>query len=115
MTSTRQVVLFACVHNAGRSLMAASFFNQLAVPKKARALSAGTRRAARANRHVDADFARPFGSRRSSPNQGDVDGQGKSRCNNDDRRRPQAEHHERPDAHFFPLTPREREDEHRGE
>jgi arsenate reductase len=42
MTSTRQTVLFACVHNAGRSLMAAAFFNQLAEPKKARALSAGT-------------------------------------------------------------------------
>jgi arsenate reductase len=35
-------VLFACVHNAGRSQMAAAFFNQLADPQKARALSAGT-------------------------------------------------------------------------
>ena len=42
MTSTLQTVLFACVHNAGRSLMAAAFFNQLADSKKARALSAGT-------------------------------------------------------------------------
>ena len=35
-------VLFACVHNAGRSQMAAAFFNQLANPTKARAVSAGT-------------------------------------------------------------------------
>ena len=35
-------VLFACVHNAGRSQMAAAFFNQLADPLKARAISAGT-------------------------------------------------------------------------
>jgi protein-tyrosine-phosphatase len=37
-----KTVIFACVHNAGRSQMAAAFFNQLADPKKARALSAGT-------------------------------------------------------------------------
>jgi arsenate reductase len=35
-------VIFACVHNAGRSQMAAAFFNQLADPKKAEAVSAGT-------------------------------------------------------------------------
>ena len=35
-------VLFACTHNAGRSHMAAAFFNQLADPAKARAISAGT-------------------------------------------------------------------------
>jgi arsenate reductase len=35
-------VLFACVHNAGRSQMAAAFFTQLAAPATARALSAGT-------------------------------------------------------------------------
>jgi arsenate reductase len=35
-------VIFACVHNAGRSQMAAAFFNQLADPTRARALSAGT-------------------------------------------------------------------------
>jgi arsenate reductase len=34
--------IFACVHNAGRSQMAAAFFNQLADPAKAHALSAGT-------------------------------------------------------------------------
>ena len=38
-----QKVLFACVHNAGRSQMAAALFNALADPSKARALSAGTR------------------------------------------------------------------------
>ena len=35
-------VLFACVHNAGRSQMAAALFNQLADPARARAISAGT-------------------------------------------------------------------------
>jgi len=35
-------VIFACVHNAGRSQMAAAFFNALADPVKARATSAGT-------------------------------------------------------------------------
>lgn len=35
-------VLFACLHNAGRSQMAAAFFNALADPLKAQALSAGT-------------------------------------------------------------------------
>jgi protein-tyrosine-phosphatase len=35
-------VIFACVHNAGRSQMAAAFFNQLADPNEAHATSAGT-------------------------------------------------------------------------
>jgi arsenate reductase len=35
-------VLFACVHNAGRSQMAAAWFNRLSDPAKARAISAGT-------------------------------------------------------------------------
>jgi protein-tyrosine-phosphatase len=35
-------VIFACIHNAGRSQMAAAFFNQLADPQKAQAVSAGT-------------------------------------------------------------------------
>jgi arsenate reductase (thioredoxin) len=35
-------VLFACVHNAGRSQMAAAWFNLLSDPNKARAISAGT-------------------------------------------------------------------------
>jgi arsenate reductase (thioredoxin) len=39
-------VVFACVQNAGRSQMAAAFFNELADPAKARAVSAGTRPAA---------------------------------------------------------------------
>jgi arsenate reductase (thioredoxin) len=37
-----KTVLFACVHNAGRSQMAAAFFNGLVDPAKARAISAGT-------------------------------------------------------------------------
>ena len=36
-------VVFACVANAGRSQMAAAFFNTLADPTRARAISAGTR------------------------------------------------------------------------
>jgi arsenate reductase (thioredoxin) len=35
-------VVFACVRNAGRSQMAAAFFNALANPQQARAVSAGT-------------------------------------------------------------------------
>jgi arsenate reductase len=35
-------VVFACVHNAGHSQMAAAFFNQLADRQKAEAVSAGT-------------------------------------------------------------------------
>ena len=35
-------VIFACVHNAGRSQMASAFFNALADPERARAVSAGT-------------------------------------------------------------------------
>ncbi len=37
-----QTVLFACIHNAGRSQMAAALFNALADPSKARATCAGT-------------------------------------------------------------------------
>ena len=35
-------VIFACVHNAGRSQMAAAFFSALADPTRAVAVSAGT-------------------------------------------------------------------------
>lgn len=37
-----KTVLFACIHNAGRSQMAAAWFNQLADRHAARAISAGT-------------------------------------------------------------------------
>ncbi|OGQ05288.1 MAG: arsenate reductase [Deltaproteobacteria bacterium RIFCSPLOWO2_01_44_7] len=37
-----KTVLFACVHNAGRSQMAAALFNAFVDPKKATAISAGT-------------------------------------------------------------------------
>jgi len=37
-----KTVLFACVHNAGRSQMAAAWFNHLADSSRARAVSAGT-------------------------------------------------------------------------
>jgi arsenate reductase len=42
MNAMPQIVIFACVHNAGRSQMAAAFFNQLADPQNATARSAGT-------------------------------------------------------------------------
>ena len=35
-------VIFACIHNAGRSQMAAAFFNAIADPDEATAVSAGT-------------------------------------------------------------------------
>ena len=37
-----ETILFACVHNAGRSQMAAAWFNKMADRTKARAVSAGT-------------------------------------------------------------------------
>ena len=45
-------VLFACVHNAGRSQIAAAFFNNYADRSKARAISAGTQPAARVHPEV---------------------------------------------------------------
>ncbi len=35
-------VIFACIHNAGRSQMASAFFNKMADAKVARSISAGT-------------------------------------------------------------------------
>ena len=37
-----KTIIFACIHNAGRSQMAAAFFNAMADPRKACAISAGT-------------------------------------------------------------------------
>jgi arsenate reductase len=45
-------VLFACVHNAGRSQMAAALFNLEADPARARAISAGTNPGARVHPEV---------------------------------------------------------------
>jgi arsenate reductase (thioredoxin) len=45
-------VVFACVHNAGRSQMAAAFFNALADPSEAQALSAGTQPGSRVHPEV---------------------------------------------------------------
>lgn len=42
-------VLFACVHNTGRSQMAEAFFNRMADPTKARAVSGGTEPATEMN------------------------------------------------------------------
>ena len=53
-------VIFACVHNAGRSQMAAAFFNALADPDRARAVSAGTEPAARVHPEV-VDLMREVG------------------------------------------------------
>lgn len=47
-----ETVLFACVRNAGRSQMAAAFFDRLANPAKARAISAGTAPAAAVHEEV---------------------------------------------------------------
>ncbi|MGH7858295.1 MAG: low molecular weight phosphatase family protein, partial [Candidatus Binatia bacterium] len=47
-----KTVVFACLHNAGRSQMAATLFNARANPAKARALSAGTRPADRVHPEV---------------------------------------------------------------
>ena len=63
-----QTVIFACIHNAGRSQMAAAFFNEFADPGKARSISAGTEPGSRVHpevlyvmREVDHDLsaARP--------------------------------------------------------
>jgi arsenate reductase (thioredoxin) len=45
-------VIFACVHNAGRSQMASAFFNHLVAPSKAKAISAGTQPAERLHPEV---------------------------------------------------------------
>lgn len=45
-------VIFACIHNAGRSQMAAAFFTALADPTRATALSAGTAPAERVHPEV---------------------------------------------------------------
>ena len=42
MNTMVNTVIFACIHNAGRSQMAAAWFNELADATKARAISAGT-------------------------------------------------------------------------
>jgi protein-tyrosine-phosphatase len=47
-------VIFACVHNAGRSQMAAAFFKQLADSQKAQAISAGTEPGERVHPEVQA-------------------------------------------------------------
>lgn len=47
-----KTALFACIHNAGRSQMAAAFFTALADPKRATALSAGTEPAERVHPEV---------------------------------------------------------------
>jgi arsenate reductase len=45
-------IVFACVHSAGRSQMAAAFFNALADPALASAVAAGTEPAARVHPEV---------------------------------------------------------------
>ena len=59
-----KTVIFACVHNAGRSQIAAAFFNAIADPARARAVSAGTQPGPRvhpevalAMREVDIDLS----------------------------------------------------------
>ena len=45
-------VIFACIHNAGRSQMAAAWFNALADKNKAQAVSAGTEPGSRVHPEV---------------------------------------------------------------
>ena len=52
MADPVRTYVFACVHNAGRSQMAAAWFNRLADPAQARALSAGTQPGARVHPEV---------------------------------------------------------------
>jgi arsenate reductase len=47
-------IIFACIHNAGRSQMAAAFFNQLCDHAKAQAISAGTEPGERIHPEVQA-------------------------------------------------------------
>jgi arsenate reductase len=47
-----KTVIFACIHNAGRSQMAAAWFTRLADPMKARAVSAGTQPGTRVHPEV---------------------------------------------------------------
>ena len=49
--------VFACIHNAGRSQMAAAWFRHLADPAKARAVSAGTQPGAHVHPEVLAAMA----------------------------------------------------------
>jgi arsenate reductase len=52
-----KTVIFACVHNAGRSQMAAAFFDAAADPARARAVSAGTEPGERVHPEVVATMA----------------------------------------------------------
>jgi arsenate reductase len=54
-----KTVIFACVHNAGRSQMAAAFFNELADRSKAEAVSAGTEPGLRVHPEVLAAMLEP--------------------------------------------------------
>ena len=47
-----KTVIFACVHSAGRSQMAAAFLNALADPARVRGMSAGTQPAERVHPEV---------------------------------------------------------------
>jgi arsenate reductase len=52
MAENVATVLFACIHNAGRSQMAAAWFNHLADPARARGISAGTEPGSRVHPEV---------------------------------------------------------------
>ena len=55
-----QRVIFACVHNAGRSQMAAAFLSALADPSKVEAVSAGTKPGERVHPEVVDVIARDW-------------------------------------------------------
>lgn len=50
--SKPSLILFACVHNAGRSQMAAAWLNWLADPQQVKAISAGTEPGSRVHPEV---------------------------------------------------------------
>ncbi|WP_437914851.1 arsenate reductase ArsC [Sorangium sp. So ce302] len=52
MTTTPKLILFACIHNAGRSQVAAAWFNALVNPSQAHAISAGTEPGSRVHPEV---------------------------------------------------------------
>lgn len=73
-TSTPARVVFACVRNAGRSQMAAAFFNALADPDRATAVSAGTDPATEVHPEVRTVMAEAgLDLRRSTPQRLTVD------------------------------------------
>ena len=71
--------LFACVHNAGRSQMAAALFNLYADPARCRAISAGTDSTSHVHSKV-VEVMREIGNRLGLRKAPKTDGRTGSRC-----------------------------------